>query len=101
MNYDLEMPPYVEDMALWLDDDKCVHPCNGESAYAGFEISMGMLRSVVQRGQIGLPLGPGEPEFDALKKVVPDQPVLLSSEVHRKEYPTGVTAAQALASVGS
>ena len=86
MNYDLEMPPYVEDMVRWLDDDKCVHPCNGESAYAGFEIAMGMLRSVVQRGQIKLPLGPGEPELEALKKVLPDQPVLLSSEVHRKEY---------------
>lgn len=103
MNYDLEMPPYVEDMARWLDDDKNVHPCNGESAYAGFEISMGILRSVVQRGQVGLPLGAGEPELEALKKVLPDQPVLLSSEVHQKEYPTGVRAAGAktLAGVGS
>ena len=103
MNYDLEMPPYVEDMARWLDDEKHVHPCNGESAYAGFEISMGVLRSVVQRGQIGLPLGTGEPELDALKKVLPDQPVLLSSDVHQKEYPTGVRAAGAktLAGVGS
>jgi len=40
MNYDLEMPPYIEDMVRWLDDDKQVHPCNGESAYEGFEIAM-------------------------------------------------------------
>jgi len=86
MNYDLEMPPYVEDMVRWLDDDKQVHPCNGECAYEGFEISMGMLRSVVQRGQIKLPLAAGEPEIEALKKVLPDQPVLVSSEIHRKEY---------------
>jgi len=86
MNYDLEMPPYVEDMVRWLDDDKQVHPCNGECAYEGFEISMGMLRSVVQRGQIKLPLAAGEPEIEALKKVLPDQPVVVSSEIHRKEY---------------
>jgi predicted dehydrogenase len=89
MNYDLEMPPYVEDMARWLDDDRCVHPCNGESAYAGFEISMAMLRSVVQRGQVKLSLAPGEPEIEALRKVLPEAAVLLSSEVHRKEYPAG------------
>ena len=59
MNYDLDMPPYVDDMADWLDDDSKVHPCNGESAYKGFEITMGILRSVVQRGQVALPLGPG------------------------------------------
>jgi hypothetical protein len=47
---------------------------------------MGILRSVVERGQIKLPLGPGEPEIEALKKVLPDRPVLLSSEVNRKEY---------------
>ena len=47
---------------------------------------MGILRSVVERGQIGLPLGPGQPELEALAKVLPERPVLLSSEVNRKEY---------------
>jgi predicted dehydrogenase len=86
MSYDLDMPPYVEQMADWLDDPKKVHPCNGENAHRGIEITMGILRSVVERGQIKLPLGPGEPEIEALKKVLPDRPVLLSSEVNRKEY---------------
>jgi predicted dehydrogenase len=86
MNYDLEMPPYVQDMAAWLDDDTQVHPCNGETAHHGLEITMGLIRSVVQRGQIGLPLGPGDPEIEALGKILPDRPVLLSSEVNRKEY---------------
>jgi predicted dehydrogenase len=86
MNYDLDMPPYVSDMAAWLDDDAQVHPCNGESAYRGFEITMGILRSVVERGQVKLPLGPGEPELDALRRVLPDRPVLLSFEGNRKEY---------------
>jgi hypothetical protein len=44
MNYDVETPPYVEDMARWLDDDKQIHPCNGARAYEGFEITMAMLR---------------------------------------------------------
>jgi predicted dehydrogenase len=101
MNYDLEMPPYVEDIARWLDNEKCVHPCNGESAYAGFEIAMGMLRSVVRRGQIALPLGPGEPELEELKRVLPDHPVLLSSEVQSKEYPGGIVVTpHTLAPVG-
>jgi predicted dehydrogenase len=93
MNYDLDMPPYVEDMARWLDDERDVHPCNGESAYKGFEITMAALRSVVERGQIKLPLGPGEPELAAIGKVLPDRPVLLSTEASRKEYPTAAAKA--------
>jgi hypothetical protein len=88
MNYDLDMPPYVEDIARWLDDDNRVHPCNGDSAYEGFEITMGMLRSIVQRGQVKLPLGSDKPELEELLRVLPEQPVRLSSEVHRHEYKT-------------
>jgi hypothetical protein len=86
MNYDVEMPPYVEDLARWLDDDKQVHPCNGQRAYEGFQITMAMLRSIVQRGQIPLPLAAGEPEIEALKKVLPDRPVLVSCDANCKEY---------------
>jgi len=86
MNYDLDMPPYVADIARWLDDEGRVHPCHGESAYQGFEITMAVLRSVVERGQVRLPLGPGEPELDAISKVLPDRPVLLSTPANRKEY---------------
>ena len=93
MNYDLDMPPYVEDMARWLDDEGKVHPCHGESAYKGFEITMAVLRSVVERGQIQLPLGPGEPEMAAINKVLPDHGVLLSIEASRKEYPTAAAKA--------
>ena len=86
MNYDLDMPPYVDEMADWLDDDARVHQCNGESAFKGFEIQMAILRAVVERGQVALPLAPGEPELDALARVLPDRPVLLSGELNRKEY---------------
>jgi predicted dehydrogenase len=87
MNYDSDMPPYVAGMADWLDDPKKVHVCNGEEAFKGIEITMAILRSVVERGQVALPLGPGEPEIEALKKVLPDKPVILSFEGSRKEYP--------------
>jgi predicted dehydrogenase len=87
MNYEMDMGPYVDQIADWLDDERKVHPCNGESAHKGFEICMALIRSVVQRGQVKLPLGPGEPELEALKKALPDAPVLLSIESSRKEYP--------------
>jgi len=71
MDYAHDMPPYIQDIATWLDDPARVHPCNGERALKGFEIMMAACRSVVQRGKVSLPLGPGEPELDALKRVLP------------------------------
>jgi predicted dehydrogenase len=87
MDYEQDMAPYVADIAAWLDDDKKVHPCNGESAFKGIEITMALMRSVVERGQVKLPLGPGEPEVELLRKSIPDRPVILSFEGSRKEYP--------------
>ena len=71
MDYSHDMPPYIQEIADWLDDPNKVHPCNGESAYKGFEIMMAICRSVVQRGKIKLPLGPGDPELEALEKALP------------------------------
>ncbi len=71
MDYAHDMPPYVAQIADWLDDPARVHPCNGESAHKGFEIMMAACRSVVERGKIKLPLGPGEPELEALARVLP------------------------------
>jgi hypothetical protein len=86
MNYEHDMPPYVDQMADWIDDDLRVHPLNGEGAHQGFEIMMALVRSVVERGQVRLPLGPGEPEIEALRRVLPDKQVLISTELNRKEY---------------
>jgi predicted dehydrogenase len=71
MDYAHDMPPYVQQIADWLDDPAQVHPCNGESAFKGFQIAMAICRSAVQRGKVSLPLGPGEPELEALKKALP------------------------------
>lgn len=72
MDYDHDMPPYIQDIADWLDDPAKVHPCNGETALKGLEVMMAACRSVVQRGKVTLPLGPGEPELEALQRVLPD-----------------------------
>ena len=71
MDYAHDMVPYIQEIADWLDDPQKVHPCNGESAYKGVEIMMAICRSVVQRGKVKLPLGPGDPELEALEKALP------------------------------
>jgi predicted dehydrogenase len=86
MNYELDMPPYIQDMADWLDDDRKVHPCNFDSAYAGFEIMMALCRSAVQGGQIALPLTAPADELEILKGHLADRKVLPSSPVNAKEY---------------
>ncbi len=70
MDYDHDMPPYVQDIAEWLDDPAQIHPCNGETAFQGFQVMMAACRSVVQRGRVKLPLDPGEPELEALRNVL-------------------------------
>ena len=72
MDYAHDMPPYVQQIADWLDNPQAIHPCNGESAYKGFEIMMAICRSAVERGKIRLPLGPGRPELGALAEALPD-----------------------------
>jgi predicted dehydrogenase len=71
MDYSKDMPPYIQQLAEWLDDPDRVHPCNGESAFKGFEIAMAICRSVVQRGKVHLPIGPGEPELKSLENSLP------------------------------
>ena len=71
MDYEHDMPPYIADIAAWLDDETKVHPCDGERAFKGFQIMMAALRSATTGGKVSLPLGPSaEPELDALKKVL-------------------------------
>ncbi len=89
MNYDLDMPPYIQEIADWLGDDKKVHPCQFSNAYQGFEIMMAMCRSVVKGGQIALPLTEAMDEMALLKSHVHGK-VLLSSQVNAKEFPGGI-----------
>jgi predicted dehydrogenase len=88
MNYDLDMPPYIQDMADWLDDKK-VHPCNFDHACLGAEIMLAMQRSAAQGGQIPLPLKDGVDEQSLLKGKVAGQKVLVSCEQNAKEFGLG------------
>ena len=65
-----DQPPYIRDIATWLDDPARVHPCNGESAYKGFEIVMAICRSAIDRRPVRLPLDPGDPEIERLAQVL-------------------------------
>ncbi len=86
MNYDLDMPPYIQDMVSWLDDDRRVHPCNIESACKGAEIMFALQRSAVEGGQVALPLTAGSDEQAALRGRVPDRPVICTTADTAKEY---------------
>lgn len=86
MNYDLDMPPYIQDIADWLDDDARPHPCRFESAYKGFEIMMAMCRSAAAGGQVALPLETGADELEMLRRALPDRKVLPGTPESAKEY---------------
>ncbi len=86
MNYDLDMPPYIQEMADWLDDDHRVHQCNFEHALLGAEIMLAMQRSAVEGGQVALPLTTGADEQALLKAKLSDRPVLVSCEQNKKEF---------------
>jgi predicted dehydrogenase len=88
MNYELDMPPYIQQMADWLDDEKRVHPCHFESAYKGFEITMALCRSAAGGGQVALPLASAADELEMLRTSLPDRKVLFSMPANAKEYPS-------------
>jgi predicted dehydrogenase len=75
MNYDLDMPHYIQDIADWLNDGK-VTDCCFDNAYMGFEAMMGILRSSANGGQIALPLEDGPAELEELAAKMPDTPVI-------------------------
>src|SRR5947199_736998 len=78
MNYDYDMPPYVQQMADWLDDDKKEHPCCFANAYKGFEIMSAMYRSAAEGGQMTLPLTSGMDEIALLKEKMSAKPLMLT-----------------------
>lgn len=87
MNYDFDMPPYIQEMADWLDSDQKVHPCSFQNAYKGFEIMMALSRSAAEGGQIALPLTEGQDEIAALKAHLPAKKPIFALAESAKEYP--------------
>ena len=86
MSYDLDMPPYIQEMADWLDDPNKPHQCNFEHAALGAEIMLAMQRSVAEGGQVALPLTSGADEQALVKAKLAGKPVLVSCEQNRKEF---------------
>ena len=86
MNYEYDMPPYIQEMADWLDDDAKVHPCNFDHACMGAEIMLALQRSAVEGAQVALPLAAGADEQAMLKAKIADRPVLVSCEQNKKEF---------------
>lgn len=60
-NDQLLQPPYIRDLADWLDDDARAHPCNLSVSYHGFEIVEGLCRSALDCRKVALPLADGAP----------------------------------------
>ena len=86
MDYDHDMPPYVAQMADWLDDESKPHPARFERAYHGLEIMSALYRSAIEGGQIALPLTRGMDEIDGLRRKLPDRKVLVTLDESAKEY---------------
>ncbi len=70
---DLDQPPYLRDLAAWLDDDAAGHPCNGQVSYHGFEMAMGILLSSIERRKVDLPIAsdPPQPCLERLTRELP------------------------------
>ena len=63
-----DQPPYIRDLADWLDDDAKVHPCNGDVTYHGFETAMAICLSSLEHRQVELPMDlPAEPLVERMK----------------------------------
>jgi len=85
MNYETDMPGYINDMVAWLEQGKASDCCFA-NAYAGFEIMMGMFRSAALGGQVAMPLVAGENELELLKKNLSDSKLLVTLEESKKEF---------------
>ena len=86
MSYDADMPPYIQEMADWLDDSSRVHQCNFEHAALGAEIMLALQRSAAEGGQIALPLTAPADEQALLKAKLSDAAVQVSFEQNKKEF---------------
>lgn len=86
MDYSHDMPPYIAQIADWLDDDAAVHPCDAERAFLGAEVVFAMQRSAALGGQIALPLAAGADERAMLAAALAPTPALGSCQRNLSEF---------------
>lgn len=63
-----DQPPYIRDLADWLDDPTKIHPCDGEITYHGFELVMGICLSGLERRKVTVPVESTEPIVERLRR---------------------------------
>jgi predicted dehydrogenase len=64
--------PHVRDLADWLDDETKVHPSNGDVSYRGFEISLALIQSALDRKLVKPPVDPSVPITERMSKELPE-----------------------------
>ena len=62
-----DQPPFIRDAADWLDHPDKPHPCNGEISYHGFELTMAILWSSLERRRIDIPIEDPEHSPDIIE----------------------------------
>ena len=92
MNYDLDMPPYIQEMADWLDDRDSARPSlQLRQRLQRLRDHDGFLPLGGQGGQVALPLDSGMDsgmdEIQLLRDTLPARRVILSMPESAKEYP--------------
>src|SRR5262249_40581144 len=87
MDYNYDMPPYVQQMADSLDDNKKVHPCCFAHAYKVLEIMPPFSRPAVEGAKIVFPLPSGRDKIAHQKEKVPAKKFILPPADGAKKYP--------------
>lgn len=72
--------PHIADLARWLDDDAHGHPCTGRLAYQGFEVSMGILLSALDRRAVRPPVDPSADIVGRMVRELPDSPAVTEGQ---------------------
>ena len=67
-----DQPPYIRELADWLDDDSRPHCCNGDHAFHSFEVFMGACLSSLDRRPVLLPLTADDDILARMRKELPD-----------------------------
>ncbi len=85
MDYDQDMPGYIDDIAKWLNDG-IEHPCSFSNAYTNFETWQAMYHSYFYGGQVSLPLEDTMDEIAELRERMPDKKLITTFDESNSEY---------------
>ena len=61
-------------LADWLEDESKVHPCRGEIAYHGLELSLAMILSSLEQRTVTVPVDPAIPIVERMCRELPGDP---------------------------